>query len=386
MRLRSISAFVLATIGGLGCNSGALPSDDVVILPDALTCASSSWNVVHDFGELGFYPGGLNVRDGMVYVSIDGLGIISMPAAGGEPTVLTPDLAHNIWLRGDDLFYTTESEALMRLPVAGGTPTLVFDPKGPSMTPSQWVTGVALDADYFHWTTVPQDGVGNWQLWRTARATGASEQVATLPANDPGYPARFLAASAETVFVTPGAQNVTYAMPLGGGALRTLRPPPMPAGASANPLGANDSGLLWSVQSTADPPLATKTVIGLSDLADPLGAAARPFWTSKPVGMQPVPGVTFADGDRGWIVTGMETLADGSLHVSVWSVDTAGKGMRLGCGPALPARNPFGEGVGAAVTPDAIYVMVLSFQDLPAQHSDEALVRFDRPQTVSAAP
>ena len=91
-----------------------------------------------------------------------------------------------------------------------------------------------------------------------------------------------------------------------------------------------------------------------------------------------------ADGDRGWIATGTETLADGSLHVSVWSVDGAGNGARLGCGPALPVT--FGNVATAAVTSDAVYAVVESETDLPELYFNYTLVRLDRTPTVSAAP
>ena len=336
--MRIFAACVLATMSGLACNSGALPSDDVVILPDALTCASTSWNVVRDFGGLASVPQSLNARDGKLYLSVDGLGIISMPAAGGEPTVLTPDLAHAVWVSGATLYYTNLGGVLMQVPIEGGTPAVVLDARAPWMNPSQWATGVAVDANYFYWTLEPQSGIGDGQLQRTALADVTSEQLATLPgrADDHynGYAAPLWAASADTFFTAPAANGVTYAVPLGGGAMRTLAAPLPPAGAAVYGLGVNRSGILWSVQSsvtkTATTPIDSKSSLALSDLADAPGAPARPFWPSKPVGLRLGPGGTFADGDRGWIVTGTETLADGSRHVSAWSVDGAGNGARLG--------------------------------------------------------
>jgi hypothetical protein len=229
-------------------------------------------------------------------------------------------------------------------------------------------------------------------LQRTALADGTTQQLATLPGRADheynGYAAPLWAASGDTLFLAPAVNGVTYAVPLAGGAMRTLAAPLPPAGAAVYALGVNRSGILWSVQSsvtkTATTPIDSKSSLALSDLAAPPGAPARPFWPSKPVGLRLGPGATFADGDRGWIVMGTETLADESRHVSVWSVDDAGTGARLGCGPALPVY--FGDVVTAAVTSDAVYAVVETEQDLPEVYFNYTLVRLDRPQTVSAAP
>jgi len=375
---------LLAAASGLGCSSGALPSDDVVVLADPLTCSSASWNVVHDFGGLPSVPQSLNARNGTLSLSVDGLGIVSLPAAGGEPTVLTPDLAHTVWLSGANIYYTNLGGVLMRLPIEGGTSTVVLDARAPWMNPSQWASGVALDANYFYWTLTPQSGMGDGQLERTALADLTTTPMATLPGRVEeynGYAAPLWAASADTFFMAPAANGVTYAVPLSDGStMRTLAAPLTPGGAAAYALGVNTGGILWSVEwgvtKTATNPLDSKSSLALSGLADPAGAATRPFWSRKPAGLRPGPGATFADGNGGWIVTGIETLADGSRHVSAWSVDAGGNGARLGCGPALPAY--FANVSTAAVTSDAIYAVVESEQDLPEVYFNYALVRFDR--------
>jgi hypothetical protein len=235
-----------------------------------------------------------------------------------------------------------------------------------------------VDANHFYWTLTPQSGPSDGQLERTALGDGTTETVATLPGREDGSPASLWQASSETLFMRPGTKGYTYAVSLAGGAMRTLMAPPAPSGASLYALGVNNGGVLWSIETSASAPLGAKAVLGFSDLADAPGAAAHPFWTSKPTGFRPAGGGTFADGDRGWIVTGSEALADGSHHVSVWSVDEAGNGRRLGCGPALPTFDDFGTGVTAAVTSDAIYVVVENDVDPPEVHFHYALVRFDR--------
>jgi len=144
----------------------------------------------------------------------------------------------------------------------------------------------------------------------------------------------------------------------------------------------NASGVLWSVESrvtqTAARPIDSRSSLALSDLADPAGAAARPFWPGKPVGLRVAAGQSDADRDRGWIAKGTETLADGSRHVSVWSVDAAGNGARLGCGPTLPDN--VGYVATAAVTSTAVYAVVETELQPPDRYvlPNFTLVRLDR--------
>src|SRR3954468_485088 len=143
MVMRAVAACVLATtMSGLACNPGAVPSDDVVILPDALTCASSNWNVIHDFGGLASVPAGLTERDGKLYVSIHGLGIVSLPATGGEPMALSLGAASQIWIRGANLYYTYEGGGLWQAPIEGGSSAVVLDAHAPPwISTMQWERG-----------------------------------------------------------------------------------------------------------------------------------------------------------------------------------------------------------------------------------------------------
>jgi len=382
--MRLIAACVLASVSGLACNSGALPSDDVVVLADPLTCSSpsSSWNVVRDFGQQPGSPMLLGLRDGTLYLSVFDMGIASMPAAGGEPTMLTSDGAAAAWISGETLYYSNGSGVLRQLPIAGGPATTLLDPMAPSMNPSQWASGVAVDGHYFYWTLTPQGGPGEGRLQRTALSDATTETVATLPGRQDAYPARMWAATTETLFMIPGTGNITYAMPLGGGALRTLTAPSAPADAALNPLGVNNRGVLWDVIGSESTLTKPRITFGISDLADPPGTAARAFWLGKPGGLWPMPEGSFADGDRGWIVTGSEALADGSLHVSVWSVDAAGNGTRLGCGPALVSNNFFALIMTAVVTPDAVYIVFGADSDPMGLYYEYTLIRLDRAHPV----
>jgi hypothetical protein len=396
MVMRPVAACVLvATMGGLVCNCGA-PSDDVVILPDALTCPSSNWNVIHDFGGLRARPAALTAWDGKLYVSIVDLGIVSLPATGGEPMALSLGAASQIWFRGENLYYTQDGGGLWQAPIEGGNSALVREARTlPWMSTPQTEFGVAVDANHFYWILGPDPATYDDWIERTALADGTTQQVATLPRPTAkqidGLAARLWAASGDTFFAVPAPDGGIYAIPLAGGAMRTLGAPLHPAGATLYALGVNSGGVLWSVESrvtrTAAKPIDSKSSLALSDLADPPGAAARAFWPDKPVGLRVGPARSLADGDRGWIATGTETLADGSRHVSVWSVDAAGNGARVGCGPTLLSQDS-GNVVTAAATSNAVYAVVETEPDPPDYYAypTYALLRLDRAPSVPAAP
>jgi hypothetical protein len=308
---------------------------------------------------------------------------------------LSVGAASQMWISGANLYYTQQGGGLMQSPIEGGTWAVVHGAtEPPRMSPSQGEIGLALDANYFYWTLGPDPATDDDWLERTALADGTTQQVATFPGRAEkqldGFAAVLWAASADTFFAAPAANGVTYAIPLAGGAMRTLAAPLHFAAEALYALGVNTGGVLWSIESsvtkTAAKPINSISILALSDLADPPGAPARAFWPGKPVGLRLGPGQSLADGDRGWIAMGTETLADGSRHLSVWSVDPAGNGARLGCGPTLPQDS--GDTVTAAVTSNAVYAVAETKPEPPNDYvyPNYTLVRLDRARSVPAAP
>jgi hypothetical protein len=81
---------------------------------------------------------------------------------------------------------------------------------------------------------------------------------------------------------------------------------------------------------------------------------------------------SWPDGlDGAWIVAGSEPFDDGVLHTSLWSVDTQGNAVRLGCEPAR------GVSIVTSVlaTPSSVYAVVGSPD---TGLFDYSLVRLDR--------
>jgi hypothetical protein len=140
--------------------------------------------------------------------------------------------------------------------------------------------------------------------------------------------------------------------------------------------------VLWATESGGPAPVNVTTALSLGKPSDGDATPASPFWPDLPAGLIPSPLGSFPDGNDGWVVTGTEVFADQSVHVSVWSVSTAGSGARIGCGPALPKEDQSGFVETAAMTPDAVYVLAAapSTETLAYGYT---LVRLDRPVAIA---
>ena len=143
---RTAKCVALAVVGGIGCGTGALPEEEVP-LPDALTCASTSWSVVHTFAETSLVPSNLALRDDVFYISIGDWGIVALPKAGGDEVLLTTETARNLSIEGDSIYFGKNNDKLWRLPLAGGTPAVVVDGMTAYVEPDYGVPAdIALDA------------------------------------------------------------------------------------------------------------------------------------------------------------------------------------------------------------------------------------------------
>jgi hypothetical protein len=117
----SVGCAVLAAVGAAGCGTGTSSSEEA--RPDALTCAQTSWSVVHSFGEHLDVPSNVVLHDGVAFLGVGGVGIVALPTTGGDPVVLTTETATKVWLEGDSIYFGRDDDKLRRLPVAGGAPT-----------------------------------------------------------------------------------------------------------------------------------------------------------------------------------------------------------------------------------------------------------------------
>ena len=207
-------------------------------------------------------------------------------------------------------------------------------------------------------------------------AGGAAEHLADLPAPSAGQ------SNLHTLTPTPGGLLVAvehntsvaaYLVPSAGGAPATLPVPPAAGTGSVwgeSLLGAGPSGVVWLTDADA-------STVNLTDLSDPTMPVLRPLWTDLPSTLITSDLSAYPGGDDGsWIIGGFERFDDGQEHVSLWSVDAEGKGVRLGCNPTA---DTYYSGVLSAVLPTARAVFAVAAAGNSASGSyDFTLVRLAR--------
>jgi hypothetical protein len=277
--------------------------------------------------------------------------------AGGDPTVLTDAVASRLWLDGDWLYFGTGGDMLLKVPLAGGTPTVVVDGMTSFVAPEFGApTDTELDASFYYWDLSPQLSPSDYSVWRAPRAGGAAEKLAEFPPRDTSSSSSQLTLRADSLIVALDGENVAYAIPLAGGSTRALPAPRvLGSGTQTALVGSSTAGVLWTNERfDADAPYPT-TNLSVSDVAGSSATTARPFWPSKPPSLRPAPFGSWPDGEGGWLITGSETFAGGRWHNSVWAVDAAGAtGTRVGCDPA-PEE---GQVWSIVSTGDAVYAVV----------------------------
>jgi len=364
---------VLAALGGLGCRTGALPQDEAP-LPDALTCAQTSWSVVRSLGTGSEVPSNLLLRDGTFYVSLASQGIVALPADGSDPVVLTSQFGSKLWLEGDAIYFEQGADRLLRVPLTGGTREVVVYGLTTGVDPDYAVTGnTALDTSYFYWDLSSRAGPETYSVWRAPRAGGVAEKLADLPPRDPAYAMPTLTLSPDTLIVSLQSQNVAYVVPLAGGSAQTVLPPAPASGTYNNVIGSSADAVMWMNERWNTGELYPTTHLSVSDLRDPGATAAHPFWTTKPPYMYPWAIASGPDGAGGWLIAGAETHADRKMHTSVWAVDADGaNATRLGCNPDAGT----GAIYSTVSTPEAVYAVVSA--DDPVRGYQWLLVRIDR--------
>jgi len=271
-----------------------------------------------------------------------------------------------------------DTDKLQQVPLTGGAPTVLADGMTIDVAPDYAVAGAfAFDGQYLYWDLHPPTGSTTyWSAWRMPAAGGAAEQLANLP------PPLASQSNLHTLTPTPGGLLVAvdhlssvaaYLVPSSGGSPATLPVPPSDGTDSASVdslMGAGPNGVVWLTSA------ATSTV-SLTDLTDPTTPVWRPLWTALPSTLIVSHLSAYPGGDDGsWIIGGFERFDDGQEHVSLWSVDATGNGVRLGCDPTA---DTYYAGVLSAVLPTATAVFAIAAAGDSASGSyDFTLVRLAR--------
>jgi hypothetical protein len=379
VRVRALTAMLLSPLGGSACDGtmGSTNVDRSVAPSSASLCGAAGWTSLFRLGVQEGGPASLVMANGNIYLPVDDPAtIVSVPVAGGAATVVASVPASigvpwQVWLAGGALDFAIIDDKLWQVPITGGSPTLVADGMAAYLPPSYAVPGaLAFTGADLYFDLRPQAGTPFWTLWRMPAGGGAAEKLADLPLQTPAVNWPAIATNAHSVIVAfENFPDVgAYAVPLGGGSPTELPHPPTTVGSEADEalLGIGPSSILWQ---TVD---GSRTSLSVTDLSDPSAPALRPFWPDRPASFQPIGIESWPDSSDGaWIVAGWEPFDDGVVHTSLWSIDTQGNAVRLGCDPAR------GVGIVPSIlaTPSSVYAVVGSAS---SGLLDYSLVRLDR--------
>jgi hypothetical protein len=280
----------------------------------------------------------LTQGDRLYFPDVGSTGLIdvieSLPAAGGDASVIVQDVGAYLWAEGDNLLFASVGDRLQTVPLAGGTSALVQD--GKACSPPSQCGGLALDDQYLYFNI---DRGAGMTLRRMSRATGAEDNLATLSGTALLAQTRLVGDSLMVV------GNQVYVVSRAGGDARQLAD-------VSGVVGIDDQGVI-----TVDVmPGQTST----TQRAPIDGGPLRAFWSNKPRHLQTL-GIA-PDAAGGWVAIGYEPFTDGSTHLSIWALDAQEKGTRIACDPrnSDPTDNDPDEDYSkvTASTPDAIYAAV----------------------------
>lgn len=370
------SAIALTSLVCIGCDGSLAPSKPSVPPASATLCGAAGWTSLSQLGVHESGPASLATANGNLYFPIDDPpSIVSVPLAGGAPTVVAtvPEsigYPSRVWIVNDAIDFAIPDDKLWQVPFAGGTPALVADGMTAYLPPSYAVPStMALAGGDLYFDLRPEDGNPFWNIWRMPTAGGAAEKLADLPLPTPPVNWPAMATNADNVIVAfeDNPDVGAYAVPLGGGPPAVLPGPPTVGVAGFEELlGVGPQGILWY---TFD---ANGVSLSLTDLRDPSAPVLRPFWSELPSSFDPIAIEAWPDvADGSWLITVWEPFDDGQTHTSLWSVDTGGNAVRLGCDPTP------GSGIITSVfaTTSSVYAMLGESTSGPFTYS---VVRIDR--------
>jgi hypothetical protein len=260
-----------------------------------------------------------------------GLGLNSMPDAGGTPTLMADATAEALWIEGHTLLFATFGGTLFSMPLAGGTSVMLLDGEsaGADGAPA-FFRAHALDGSHYYWNRGRQSDHG---VWRLARAGGNAQKLLSLAQE----------LEVETFTSTP--DTLIVSLPKKSVAVPKSGTPPRPLSQTGPFVGADSGGVLWVQEASEKRRLMRSSLSG----ADPV-----PFWPTMPANLAPAR--AWPDGGGGWVMAATEAFPDGE-HLSLWRVDRNQQGARLACDAVTGGSLPRGD-VEAAITPDAVYLPV----------------------------
>jgi hypothetical protein len=347
---------VASCVGVAGCGAVTeLPVPPPPPPPHARSCA---WTELYHLAFPQSAPASL-ITDGKNLFFSDNGSIRSMPISGGDASIVSNTPAYLMWLSGDAIDFANLDDKLWQVPLTGGTATLIADGMTAFVEPTLAQVGaLAFDGTFLYWDLFPQKGPAFWRLFRMPVAGGPAEQIAELPVPDPHVNWTALTPTPQGLLVAfENSPDVgAYLVPPGGQPM-ALPSAPQAGGSVDNAyVGNGPGGVLWNTNVWNTPEAAVVTM-SLTDLSNPGAPVWRPFWPDRPSSVVSEPLEAFpGDGDS-WIIGAYELFDDGEYHADLWSVDSGGTGVRLGCDPSVGGSGP-GIVNAVLVTPTFVYALV----------------------------
>lgn len=235
--------------------------------------------------------------------------------AGGAPRVVATAEAWALWVEGDDVYYASGT-TLGQVPVVGGPTTEML--RGPPTTPSTPIFLHLLTPTDFVWgqLSLGRGTKKHNEIWAAAREGGEPRLLANIDSDEllEGF-----ALAGDTVLAA-AADAQTWAVPVAGGAPRTLAKPGLR-------LAGLEKGGVYGYE--LKPPAFQTFEMQFAPID---GGAALPFWSDPPLGVAPE--YIWANGNAGWLVSALEIFDDGLPHRSIFLLDTAEQATRVACSPS----------------------------------------------------
>jgi hypothetical protein len=253
-------------------------------------------------------------------------GIVSVPTTGGTPTTVRNEEQLRFWIEGEQLLFVN-SGGLFRAPLAGGAAERVLGGSHFDRDNPKYGSGWALDRDSLFWAEhLPPNGPEKMvTIWRGLRNGGGETALGTLTSSS--LIDEILPIGDQLVVTANGRGNI-WTVPRTGGTPQPLAW--LTSGVVTRLHGILDDGriLFDRPEFTDESHLSVaRYVVGHARI-DGTGAETI-LTTPRPI----VPAGVWSDGAGGWYVSTTETAMDLTLHTAIWSVDSAGKGIRLACDP-----------------------------------------------------
>jgi hypothetical protein len=351
-----------------GCSSSLAPGQGASQVPRAsfALCQAATGTPLYELGFQEGEPSSLVIANGNLYFEAtspdaSSSSLMSLPLAGGAPVTLGSNPGYQLWLDGQAIDVAGLDDKLYQVPMSGGDAQLLADGQttGP---PNDFVAAAqAFDGSNFYWDLRPQNGTPFWSVWQISVAGGAAQKLADLPVPaGPDVNWTMLRTSAYGLLLAYEnfPQVGAFLVPPGGGKPEIL-PSPAPAGSHADNqlLAASPTAVLWDTESVDPATGASLITLSLTDLTGPGGPAIRPFWPDRPSAFVPFGVFSWSGGDDGsWLISGFEPFDDGATHTTLWLVDAAGEGARVGCDPNRVGS--LGVVSAALATSTAVYAAI----------------------------